>query len=172
MAPVRGPGARPRPARAARQWWRRHRRRAFSAACIIGAGVSKASGPRLPRCTRPPPGRALLHGLVVRLKVTGQPAWACSARAAASSTWASERWSRLRLQRTPMAGNSARRRASKPACAHGAARALQARWPRWRWRLQRLGPRKARMRVISMGFSFSANVGGIEAWAQPGIQRS
>jgi hypothetical protein len=54
-------------------------------------------------------------GGVVRAKVTGQPAWACRASAAVCSTWASE----MSLSppsgcSTPMAGNRARRRSSKP----------------------------------------------------------
>ena len=52
---------------------------------------------------------------VVRLKVTGQPAWACSASAASSSTCASDSGPRVPMGAgSPMAGNSARSRGSKP----------------------------------------------------------
>ena len=51
----------------------------------------------------------------VRLKVTGQPACACSDRAATSSTWASDRrWSAPWGCSAPILGKRARRRSSKP----------------------------------------------------------
>src|SRR5574341_2257787 len=94
---------------------------------------------------------------VVRAKVTGQPAWACSASAAVCSTWASET-SPLPPSgcSMPMAGNRARSRASKPAiramARSDSAQATTASMAMWR--LQRLGPRRARVRDTSMEVSF------------------
>ncbi len=90
---------------------------------------------------------------VVRANVTGQPAWACSARAAVCSTWASEMSvSPPSGCSTPMAGNKARRRSSKPAILPMARSvSLQVTTASMAmWRLQRLGPRRARVRVTSM----------------------
>ena len=109
---------------------------------------------------------------VVRAKVTGQPAWACRARAAVCSTCASE----MSLSppsgcSTPMAGNRARRRSSKPAILP-MARSVSVQVTTASmamWRLQRLGPRRARVRVTSMEIlsfcSVSAPCAGVSSRA-------
>ena len=101
------------------------------------AAPARAPGGRpLPRCTRPRPGRRRARACAaVRLKVTGQPAWACSASAASSSTWASDTGPAWPVGRSaPMAGNSARSarlEAGQPG--DGALpRRRSARSPRWR----------------------------------------
>src|SRR5574343_1662083 len=90
---------------------------------------------------------------VVRLKVTGQPAWACRPRAQNSRAWATEtvsRWSDG--SRSPSSGKGSRRRASKPGRSAMATSAPSQRTMAWMavWRLHRLGPRRARMRETSM----------------------
>src|SRR5574343_883019 len=90
---------------------------------------------------------------VVRLKVTGQPAWACRPRAQNSRAWATEtdsRWSDG--IRSPSSGKRSRRRASKPGRSAMATSAPSQRTMAWMavWRLHRLGPRRARMRETSM----------------------
>src|SRR3990167_796953 len=100
---------------------------------------------------------------VVRAKVTGQPAWACRASAAVCRTWASDRSvSPPSGFSTPMAGNSARSRASKPSiCAMARSDSAQATTASMaRWRLQRLGPRRALMRDTSMVLSFCLSGAG------------
>ena len=94
----------------------------------------------------------------LRLKVTGQPASACSDSAAASSTSASDTgWPAPSGRSAPMRGKRARRRSSKPGsrlmsrsaashCTMASTAVL---------RVQMLGPRRARIRVICMGCSFS-----------------
>ena len=89
----------------------------------------------------------------VRLKVTWQPAWACRARPAASSTWARDRVLSMPWAcRLPMAGKRARSLSSKPAMrVKSASSGVQCTTHSIAvLRLQRLGPRRARVREISM----------------------
>ena len=82
---------------------------------------------------------------VVRLKVTGQPVCACSARAAASSALASER------PISPMAGKRAQRGFKAGALVNGAfCRVHDTMASMAVCRLHRLGPRRARMRETSI----------------------
>src|SRR5574343_1607346 len=90
---------------------------------------------------------------VVRLKVTGQPAWACRPRAQNSSAWAIDTVSRWSDGiRSPSSGKRSRRRASKPDRSAMATSAPSQRTMAWMavWRLHKLGPRRARMRETSM----------------------
>ena len=89
-----------------------------------------------PRCIRRPPDRRRARPVAaVRLKVTGQPAWACRPSAASSSTCAMDiapSW--VAGSRNPISGNRARRRASTAGHrGDGCARLRRRpRWPRWR----------------------------------------
>src|SRR5574343_103655 len=90
---------------------------------------------------------------VVRLKVTGQPAWACRPRAQNSRAWAIETVSRWSDGiRSPSSGKRSRRRVSKPGSSEMATSAPSQVTMAWIavWRLHKLGPRKARMRETSM----------------------
>ena len=90
---------------------------------------------------------------VTRVNVTGQPACACRPSAAKARTWATEMspwWPVRRIG--PMFGKRARRRASKPGSSHSA-HSASLQWTTASiavLRLHRLGPRKARTRVMSI----------------------
>ena len=95
------------------------RTRCRSAAAAISAlrQFERQAADLSPRCTRPRPGRRRARPCaVVRLKVTGQPACACSASAAVSSTCASGSGPSCRSGAARRSsGSSARSRGSKPA---------------------------------------------------------
>jgi hypothetical protein len=125
------------------------------------------------RCIRRRPDRCSVSVVcAVRLKVTGQPACACRPSAANSSAWAIDTASSCPSGRSmSSSGKRSRKRFSKPACVDVALSPSCAMTIASIavCRLQRLGPRRARIRETSMNdFLFTGSVRACRRRAAPG----
>ena len=107
-----------------------------------------------------------LDGGRVRLKVTGQPAWACSASAANSSTWAIE------IGPSSIGQDADRGEARAQARLEAGERSMersssgQARWPRWRCGGSRGWDRAARGCGTLPSSAFLSSVGACGVMAR------